>query len=167
MPNQFRAQSHAISLHLVLSLLTLVALPVRAVAQAPTFINPPGLVKPAGYTHVILAPDGRTVYVAGQVAFDSLGNVVGAGDLRAQLEKVYTNLAVALASVGGSLKDVVKTTTYITDVSQIGAVREVRSRFLDATHPPANTLLGVAALARPELLVEIEAVAILSAPHRP
>src|SRR3954462_6268413 len=85
--------------------------------QGPKFINPPGLTKPAGYTHVVVAPDGRTVYLAGQVAFDSTGQVVGKGDFKAQAEQVYQNLRRALASVGGSLGDVVKTTTYITDVN--------------------------------------------------
>jgi enamine deaminase RidA (YjgF/YER057c/UK114 family) len=116
---------------------------------------------------VIVAPDGRTVYIAGQVAFDSTGQVVGAGDFRVQLEQVYGNLRRALASVGGSMADLVKTTTYVADLSQIGALREIRARYLDADHPPANTLLPVASLARPELLVEIEAIAILPAPYRP
>jgi enamine deaminase RidA (YjgF/YER057c/UK114 family) len=101
------------------------------------------------------------------VAFDSLGRVVGPGDFSAQLEQVYGNLARALASVGGSLRDLVKTTTYITDLSQIGVLREIRARYLDATHPPTNTLIPLPALARPELLVEIEAVAILRTPLRP
>lgn len=140
---------------------------VLAQTSPVRYINPPSLVKPTGYTHVIVAPDGRTVYIAGQVAFDSTGQVVGPGDFRVQLEQVYGNLRRALASVGGSLADLVKTTTYIADLTQIGAVREIRARYLDADHPPANTLLPVASLARPELLVEIEAIAILPAPYRP
>lgn len=151
---------------LLLVLIGLIAAPASAGGQTTgsRYINPPGLVTPTGYTHIVVAPDGRTVYIAGQVAFDSLGRVVGAGDLRKQLEQVYSNLRTALTSVGGTLSDLVKTTTYITDMSQVAAVREVRSRFLDPNHPPANTLLGVAALARPELLVEIEAVAIVGSP---
>ena len=108
-----------------------------------------------------MSADGRTAYIAGQVAFDSTGQVVGAGDFKTQAEKVYANLRVALASVGASYGDVLKTTTYLTDAKNLAALRETRGRFLDAAHPPANTLLIVAGLARSELLLEIEAVAQL------
>jgi enamine deaminase RidA (YjgF/YER057c/UK114 family) len=130
--------------------------------QGSRFVNPPGLAKPTGYTHVVVAPDGRTVYLAGQVAFDSTGQVVGKGDFKAQAEQVYQNLRRALASVGGSLGDVVKTTTYITDMNNVAQLREIRGKYLNPAHPPANTLLVVAGLARPELLLEIEGVAVLS-----
>jgi enamine deaminase RidA (YjgF/YER057c/UK114 family) len=123
-------------------------------------------VKPNGYTHVVLSGDGRTVYIAGQVAFDSAGAVVGGTDFRAQAEQVYGNLRKALASVGGSFSDLVKTTTLVTDLKQLGTLREVRARYLDPAHPPANTLIPVTALARPELLLEIEAVAVLPATGR-
>ena len=81
-------------------------------AQTPgrEFINPPGLTRPTGYTHVVVSADHRTAYVAGQVAFDSTGMVVGVGDFQAQAEQVFTNLRLALASVGASFADVVKTT---------------------------------------------------------
>jgi enamine deaminase RidA (YjgF/YER057c/UK114 family) len=133
-------------------------------AQTPgaEFINPPGLTRPTGYTHVVVTADRRTAYVAGQVAFDSTGAVVGVGDFKAQSEQVFTNLRLALASVGASFRDVVKTTTFITDLKNLSALRETRARYLDATHPPANTLIPVMALARPELLLEIEAVVDLS-----
>jgi enamine deaminase RidA (YjgF/YER057c/UK114 family) len=109
----------------------------------------------------VIAPDGRTVYIAGQVAFDSTGAVVGEGDFSAQAEQVYRNLERALRSVGGSMADLVKTTTFITDIKNLPSLREVRSRRLSKNQPPANTLLQVSGLARPELLIEIEAVAIL------
>ena len=125
------------------------------------YINPPGLTKPTGYTHVVVAADGRTVYIAGQVAFDSTGALVGAGDFRAQAERVYANLRIALASAGATFSDVVKTTTYVTDVANAAALREIRGKYLDPARPPANSLIGVARLARPELLLEIEAVAVL------
>jgi enamine deaminase RidA (YjgF/YER057c/UK114 family) len=134
---------------------------LSAQGAAPRFINPPSLVKPTGYTHVVVAPDGRTVYIAGQVAFDSAGQLVGSGDFRAQAEQVLRNLDRAISSVGGSLQDVVKTTTFITDLKYVPTLREVRSKHLDAGHPPANTLLVVSSLARPEFLIEIEAVAVL------
>jgi enamine deaminase RidA (YjgF/YER057c/UK114 family) len=144
----------------------LLSTPGLAQSSAPRYINPPGLVKPNGYTHVVVSGDGRTVYIAGQVAFDSTGAVVGGTDFRAQAEQVYGNLRRALASVGASFSDVVKTTTLITDLKQLGTLREVRSKYFGAADPPANTLIPVASLARPELLLEVEAVAVLPAASR-
>jgi len=152
----------------VLASITMTAMACIARAQTPVrYLNPPTLPPATGYTHVVVAPDGRTVYVAGQIALDSAGRLIGAGDFRAQAEQVYSNLRRALASVGGTLADLVKTTTFITDVAQVPVLREVRGRYLDAEHPPANSLIPVGTLARGELLIEIEAVAILKAPARP
>ena len=143
-------------------LVLLALLPATMSAQAgPRYINPPGLVKPNGYTHVVVAPDGRTAYIAGQVAFDSTGQLVGGSDFQAQADRVFQNLRRALASVGGSLDDVVKTTTFVTDEKHVAALREIRLKYLDPTHPPANTLVVVSSLARPTLLIEIEAIAVL------
>jgi enamine deaminase RidA (YjgF/YER057c/UK114 family) len=141
---------------------------VTAHAQAPgaRFINPPGLVHPTGYTHVVVAADGRTAYIAGQVAFDSTGQVVGVGDFRVQAERVFANLRRALASVGASFSDLLKTTTLITDLKNLPVLRETRNRYLDPARAPANTLIPVTALARPELLLEIEAVVELHPPLR-
>ena len=153
-----------IGLVLVLSLLT------RNIAHAQSignsYINPKGLARPNGYTHVVVAADRRTVYIAGQVAYDSTGKVIGGSDFGAQAEQVFANLGRALASVGASFSDVVKTTTVITDVKNVAALRELRTRHFDAKQPPANTLI-VAQLARPEFLVEIEAVAVLGQPIVP
>jgi len=149
--------------------LALIALVAARPAQAQgesKYINPPGLSKPNGFTHVVLAADGRTVYIAGQVAVDSAGALVGGSDFRAQAEQVYRNLRIALASVGATFADVVKTTTFITDVANVVPLREVRAKYLDPTRPPANSLIPVPALARPDLLLEIEAVAVLRTPRR-
>ena len=147
-------------------LAALLAVTAPAAAQAgppsptagPRYINPPGLTRPSGYTHVVVSSDGRTAYIAGQVAFDSVGQVVGPGDFRAQAVQVFSNLGRALASVGATFGDVMKTTTYITDVRNLGMLRETRARYFDSARAPANTLIPVGALARPELLLEIEAV---------
>ena len=135
-----------------------------AQAQGARYINPPGLSRPTGYTHVVVAADGRTVHIAGQVAFDSTGALVGAGDFRAQSERVFANLRIALASVGATFSDVVKTTTFITDLANTAALREIRGKHLDPARPPANSLLVVSSLARPDLLIEIEAVVVLKQP---
>ena len=108
------------------------------------------------YTHVIKV--GPWVYVAGQTASDENGNVVGVGDPAAQTEQVFKNLTTALASVGGKLTDVVKTTVYVVGEENLERIREARTgRFGDA--PPTNTLVVISRLARPEFMLEIEAVA--------
>jgi len=106
----------------------------------------------------VVSADRHTAYVVGQVAFDSTGKVVGVGDFQAQANQVFANLGRALASVGASFKDVVKTTTFLTDLQNLAALRETRARYFDVKHPPANTLIPVMTLARPDLLLEIEAV---------
>ena len=137
---------------------------IQAQTPGPRFINPPALTRPTGYTHVVVSRDGRTAYIAGQVAFDSTGKVVGAGDFQAQAEQVFANLRRALTSVGASFRDVMKTTTFLTDLKNLPALRDTRARYFDAAHPPANTLVPVTTLARPDLLLEIEAVVDLPRP---
>lgn len=124
-------------------------------------INPSTLSAPTGYTHVTIGPDGRTVHIAGQVALDARGQLVGAGDFRAQATQVFANLRLALEAVGATFDDVLKMTTFVTDVSQVAVFREVRNTVLRPDQLPANTLVEVKALARPEWLIEIEAVAML------
>ena len=120
------------------------------------------LAAPKGYSHVVSASGGTPVYVAGQVALDADGRVVGPGDLRIQTEHVYKNLVRALAAAGARIDDLVKITTYVVDFKPADrdVIREVRSRFVEGT-PPASTLVGVQALVMPELLIEIEAIAVI------
>jgi len=141
----------------------LLLLPVLAMAQAPRShikrTNPPTLSKPTGYTHVVeTVGDVKTVYISGQIAYDAGGNVVGAGDMKAQAEQVFKNLETALKAAGATFADVVKMNSYITDMSKAQAVREVRARyFTDAA--PASTFVEVKGLVRPELMLEIEVIA--------
>lgn len=130
---------------------------------ASTFSNPPGLAPPGGYTHVVDVPAGRTLYIAGQVAFDVQGNVVGKGDLRAQTEQVLRNVQTALESAGATFADVVKLNWYVRDASQLAIYREVRERFFGSGPRPASTLVEVKSLIRDDLLLEVEAIA---APRR-
>ncbi len=125
--------------------------------------NPAGLRTPTGYTHVVSVRGGRTLYVAGQVAFNEKGDVVGKGDLRAQARQVFDNLRLALAGGGGTLKDVVKWNTYVVNfkAEDLAVLREVRTELLKDVTPPASTLVGVQALAHPDLLIEIEAIAVV------
>jgi reactive intermediate/imine deaminase len=140
--------------------------PTMALAQgnAPQIkrTNPPALSTPTGYTHVVeVSGPGKTIYIAGQVAFDKEGKVVGAGDMKAQTEQVFKNLEAALSAAGAKFSDVVKMNTYVTDISQLAAIREIRARYFGNT-TPASTLVQVPALARPELMIEIEVIAAVA-----
>jgi enamine deaminase RidA (YjgF/YER057c/UK114 family) len=137
------------------------ATPGASSADRPGFVNPPGLAKPSGYTHVVDVPAGRTIYVAGQVARDASGNLVGGRDMRAQAEQVFRNIQIALESRGASLSDIVQLTSYIRDLSQLAAYREVRERVLGTNPRPASSLVGVAALASDDYLLEVEVIAAL------
>jgi enamine deaminase RidA (YjgF/YER057c/UK114 family) len=123
-----------------------------------TFSNPPGLSTPRGYSHVVDVPAGRTLYIAGQVAFDVEGKVVGKGDVRAQTEQTFRNLKTAVESAGATMADVVKINWYVRDVSQLAVYREVRNQFFGAGPYPASTLVEVKGLVLDDLLIEVEAV---------
>ena len=126
-------------------------------------VRPEGLSNNPAYTQVVTARGPRTVYVSGQVALDAEGRTVGAGDLAAQTEQVMRNLEVALQAAGATFADVTKITTFVVDYrpEHRAVISGVRSRYFPADAPPASTLVGVAALAGPEWLVEIEAVAVV------
>jgi 2-iminobutanoate/2-iminopropanoate deaminase len=145
--------------------MSLMLVPVLAFAQAagPQIkrTNPPTLSKPTGYTHVVEATGGKTVYVAGQIALDKDGKVVGEGDMKAQAEQVFKNLQTALSAAGATFKDVVKMNTYTTDMAQVQAIRDVRARYFGEV-TPASTLVQVVRLARPEFLLEIEVIAVVA-----
>lgn len=123
-------------------------------------IQPPGLTKPTGYSHVVTV-SGKLAFVAGQVSLDKDGNVVGKGDLKAQTVQVFENLKAALAAASASPKDLVKIVIYVVNYNpaQIGVLRDARQAFLAGAEPPASTLVGVQALAREDFLIEIEAIA--------
>jgi reactive intermediate/imine deaminase len=145
--------------------LAMVLVPTLAFAQtAPriTRSNPEGLLTPGGYSHVVeVTGPARTVYVAGQLPVDAKGTVVGARDMKAQAEQVFKNLETALAAAGARFDDVVKMNTYVTDISQIQAIRDVRARYF-RSGVPASTLVQVGALARPDCMLEIEVVAVVA-----
>lgn len=126
-------------------------------------LNPRGLSQPRGYSQVVTARGGKTVYVAGQVAVDEKDNLVGKGDLKAQAQKVFENLATALAAVGAGFDDVVKLNTYVVNYRPdvLDTLRAARSAFMGEVAVPASTLVGVQALAREGYLIEIEAVAVV------
>ena len=124
------------------------------------YINPAELTRPTGYTHVVRSSGGKIIYISGQIAFDRDGKVVGAGDFHAQTVHVFENLKAALAAAGATFQNVVKVTTFLTDMKYAPILREIRTGYFGA-NPPAGTLVQVSALVLPELLIEIEAVAIV------
>ena len=123
-------------------------------------MNPKGLSTPTGYSHVVAARGGRTIYVAGQVALDASGTLVGKGDLAAQTRQVFANLEIALKAAGAGFADVVKTNYYLRDASQVAVVREIRSKYF-TKELPASTLIEVPRLAQPDFLIEIEVIAVV------
>lgn len=129
-------------------------------------INPDGLPKPDAYYQVGVATGTKTIYIAGQVARTADGTLVGAGDLAAQTEQVYRNLDVALRGAGATFDDVAKLTVYVVDWSpdkmgdlMTGAVRAAEALGINPARP--TTLLGVVALGEPDLLIEVEAIAVV------
>jgi enamine deaminase RidA (YjgF/YER057c/UK114 family) len=130
------------------------------VPTTANFINPETMHRPMGYSHVAEVTAGRTVYIAGQVALDRTGALVGPGDIRAQARQVFENLRAALQAVGAGFDQVVKLNYYLVDASHLPVVREVRDEYVNPRRLPASTAVEVRRLAREELLIEVEAVAV-------
>jgi enamine deaminase RidA (YjgF/YER057c/UK114 family) len=125
-------------------------------------INPDDLPTPEAYTHVAVASGARLVFVAGQEPEDERGKLVGAGDLAAQAHQVFANVGRALAAGGARPDQVAKITIYVVHYrrEQLPVIDEARVA-LFGDHKPADTLVGVEALSRPEFLIEVEAVAVI------
>ena len=115
---------------------------------------------PLGYSHVVEVRGGRTLYIAGQLALDKDGNLVGPGNFGAQVKQVFENLKARLAEGGATFKDVVKLNYYLTDASDLQALRDTRNSYINTDSPPASTLVVVKRLVREEYLIEVEAVAV-------
>ena len=129
-------------------------------------VNPDGLLKmPDAYSQVVTSPPGKLVFVAGQGSFDADGKVVGAGDYEAQTRQAFRNLRTALAAVGAGPEHVVSSTMYVVKLQPdaLAAFARGMNAALDGRPfpPNASTLVGVQALAYPDMLVEINATAVL------
>jgi enamine deaminase RidA (YjgF/YER057c/UK114 family) len=108
--------------------------------------------------------EGKIVYIAGQIALDKSGNLVGKDDFRAQVQQVFENLKTAVEASGGDFNSVIKLNYYCAagvDPSQMPVVREVRDKYVNTTNPPTSTFVFVQRLVRPEWLIEVEAVAVV------
>ena len=128
--------------------------------MAKQIINPPTMAKPTGYSYAV-RKSGAPVFISGQVALDSSGKLVGEGDIAAQAEQVFENLRTVVEACGGTMDDIVKITIYVTDAAFRPAVAAARQRHFSEGSYPASTYLVITALALPQFLVEIEAVALI------
>jgi len=128
----------------------------------PTRIPAPDGVAPAAqYSHVVAAT-GRFVAVSGQLALDEDGRLVGEGDAAAQARQVFENLRRCLAAAGARFDDVVKLTFFVTDMAHMPAIRAARAAHIPDDRLPAASAIQVAALVRPEFLMEVEALAVVA-----
>lgn len=110
------------------------------------------------YSHVVVVEGRRTIFVSGQVSRDRQGNAVGKGDMGAQLRQVGENIKTALEAAGATLSDVVKITTYVTDIEEFFRHVDIRMQYFAAL--PASTTVEVRKLAHPDFMVEVEAIAV-------
>lgn len=128
-------------------------------------INPPGLYDSVkyGFSHAALQQGGSVLQLAGQVAWDNEGKLVGAGDLAAQTRQALANIRAVLAAAGASPADVLRLRTYVVNHTpdKLGPVLGEIAQFYGDATPAPNTLIGVSALALPEFLIEIEAAAVV------
>ena len=125
-------------------------------------MNPEDLPAPTTYTHVVIATGSRLVFVAGQEPEDEYGNLIGAGDLAVQARQVFSNVGRALAAAGARPEQVTKITIFVVDYRRehLPAIEAGRLA-LFGDHKPADTLVGVETLSRPDYLIEVEAIAVI------
>jgi reactive intermediate/imine deaminase len=130
--------------------------------QVVGFVKSDTLPPSPGYSQAVeIRPGARIIYVAGQVALDRSGKLVGEGDFRAQTTQTFENLKAALQVSGASFDNVVKLNSYFVDMSQLAVFREVRDKYINTATPPASTAVKVAGLFREGFLLEVEAVAVV------
>lgn len=156
----------------VLSPLALGCMPPEPLARGPApetrrHINPGTLAALDGFTHAVKV--GGTVYVAGQVALDSAGRLVGAGDLRAQARQAFANLALVLRIAGATPADVTRLTVYVVNLrpGDFEIIRQAAPEFFPQRSPPAGVVLGVAALPREDVLLAVDAIAFAAGAFLP
>ncbi|WP_223068898.1 RidA family protein [Paenibacillus caui] len=118
------------------------------------FINPETMPASNGYTNMVEVRNARTIYVSGQVALNKEGEVVGRGDLAKQTKQVFENIQSALEAADAGFNDVVKLTFFLTDISQMQVVRDIRDQYVNTLNPPASSAVEVRKLIRDDLLIE-------------
>lgn len=113
------------------------------------------------FNHGVVEPEGRVLHITGQVAWDSEGRLVGAGDCEAQVRKSFDNVESILAAVGGRLEDIVSMTIYFLDPADLPAIQKVRAEKLAPEVAPASIIIQTPGLVAPELLVELVPIAVI------
>ncbi|MBS1788067.1 MAG: RidA family protein [Acidobacteria bacterium] len=118
---------------------------------------------PIGFSQAVVVQGGKTIYLSGQTAWDANKQIVGGDDLGQQTRQALRNVQFGVESAGGTLADVVSLRLYVVNPKpgDMAAVGEALREFFPADQPPASTWLGVVSLARPEFLIEIEAIAVI------
>jgi 2-iminobutanoate/2-iminopropanoate deaminase len=131
--------------------------------QLVYFDNPQFLSTPKGYSHVARIDLGNAwmLIISGQVSLDKEGNLVGKGDFARQTEQVYENIMQIIKTAGGNKDHLIKTGIFILDNANMPILREVRNKYINIKNPPASTLVQVDKLYRDDLLIEIEATALI------
>ena len=136
-------------------------MPVKIDRLQPEGVNVRMQQGKAAYSHVVtVTGPGKTIYVAGQLARDLEGNIVGPGDMRAQMEQTFKNLDACLKAAGASWADVVKTNTFVTNYAEFAKCSDVRMRYIGVASPTSTTV-QISRLAQPEAMVEIELIAVV------
>ncbi len=127
------------------------------------FINPATVAVPKGYSHAAVVDLGtcRMVILSGQVALDPQGQLIGKGDMGQQTEQVFRNIQRVLEAAGGNMSHIVKLGYFIKDMAQAPAMRAARDKFLHGQEMPASTLVEVKQLFREDVLIEVEATAVV------
>lgn len=123
------------------------------------FLSPTTVASIPGFSPAVKVTGGQTVYLAGEVALDASGSLVGRGDFRAQAQQVFENIKAVLAAAGADFSHVVKLNIYLLDRSNLPILREVRDQYVNTAAPPASTLVMVGGLAQEDFLLEVEAIA--------
>ena len=149
---------------IILAIFTSLAITTKAQSASNVqFINPETVSTPRSYSHAAIIDLGncKMVIMSGQVALDAKGNLVGANDIAKQTEQVFRNIKSIVEAAGGKLDHVVKLSYFTTDVSRIADIRTIRDQFITSKTKPASTLVQVNKLFREDILIEIEATAVI------
>lgn len=124
------------------------------------FLTPETMPAPFGYSQVVESTGTRTVHVAGQVPLNAENQLVGEGDFQAQVRQAFENVRLALEAAGMTFSDVVKMQFFLTDIANLPQVRGIRDEYINTDQPPASTSVQVVALYRPEVMFEMDVVAM-------
>ena len=151
---------------ILLTSITLTLITSTTFAQTDSlvkFVNPPSVSSPKGFSQAVQIDLGtcKMLMISGQVAFDQQGNLIGKANFSEQATQVFNNIKSIIEAQGGKMNNLVKISIYLTDISQLPAFREIRDQFINIKCPPASTLVQVNHLFRDDVLLEVDATAII------